>query len=259
MEQQINKKDNEDAVEKSFSLPTIPSKSFTPKSSKDISLFEELLQSLSAELTNFNEFRDSVEQLVSDNTKIADARAKEFVSFYNTLNNKLEKLEETFKDEIDARTMLEAKAESAEKTLIIKSLQDELEEERAMLRVFTTKFEKNVNEILSNLTLKIDEMKTEESVINEQLEQFRNGLENEHTYIVAETKKSIETFSKDSKAVLEEVRKHSIDFLKQCSTVNGDLIKKIPYVKNKKENLIIIALSGCAILCMLANIFFLFR
>lgn len=256
------KKTVEEKVEKSTSLNSFlkPKKELLPYEKENYSTIEKAIIELSEELTNLSELKDAIEHSFRNKNIMEDKFQENITTTFNSLCEKIDEFNEKFKTEIDYRAILEEKIKNNELDGRNLLLQRELEKERATITKNLDEINNLVKTTLQSVNDKCKELKTANNIIEEQILKFRaDSQETEKQEIktlTLDVTKILTDFTKTSKETLEVIKKHSIDFIKQCDIKNEGIIKKIPGVKEKLtyESWLVIILGCLGIAGFLLNL-----
>lgn len=245
---------------------------------------EKFLIALAETLDDVQDLKEIANSLItSKNIELEHFRDDTITKF-----NALIELTTDLKKKLDTaesyENYLEERVKNANLSAEVAALEIQLQKEKAEISIFIQMMTKSMDTCTSEIHAKITELKSADEIIKNSIKEFKDETEkastnymneaekkiaevsttllanskNEYEILKTQSSDMIKAYTEKCQAHLETIKKHSIDFLKQCASENKKLIESVPGVKSKKlsvKDMIIYGISVASIASMVVQIF----
>ena len=250
----------------------------------DRSAAERFMLAIEECVGDIQEQRELVDRLIESKSTELEHFQSDTIKKFNALIEATTGLKEKISATESYENYLEEQVKNANLTKEIAMLEQQLQKEKAEISLLIQRITATMSQALSDMGVKVSELKSADNIIEEKLTQFKEELSAETERYARSAEEKLDEAGSGIQAVatsqiaalksdcdsmlrsytekcqqhLDIIKKQSIDFLKQCEAENKKLIEKVPAVadaKFSKKDVIIYMLAGVSIASLLVQMF----
>lgn len=233
---------------------------------------------------DIEEQKNLIDKLIQSKNEELEGFQSQTISKFNALIEATSGLSEKIAATESYENYLAEQVRNANLSKEVAMLEQQLQKEKAEISKFIISTDNFITTRISDIESTVNELKSVNSIIEENIQKFKEELKNESSKAIAQAENQLtensdalvkgasnqfkilredcntmlKSYTEKCQQHLDTVKKQSIDFLKQCEVENKKLIEKVPAVANSKfskKDVIIYVLAGVSIASLLVQIF----
>ena len=245
---------------------------------------EKFLIALAETLDDVQDLKEIANSLITSKNSELEHFRDDTITKFNALIQSTTELKKKLDTAESYESYLEERVKNANLSAEVAALEMQLQKEKAEVSIFIQTMTRSMDTCTSEIHAKITELKSADEIIKNSIKNFKEETEkastnymneaekkiaevsttllanskNEYEILKTQSSDMIKAYTEKCQAHLETIKKHSIDFLKQCAAENKKLIESVPGVKSKKlsiKDMIIYGMSVAAIASMVVQMF----
>ena len=246
---------------------------------------EQFLLILEESIGDIEEQKALVDSLINSKNEELQSFQTETIEKFNSLIQATKELSEKIKATESYENYLAEKLENANLSKSVTMLEQQLQKEKAEISSFIIKTDNFITSKVNEILGTVSDLKTINEMVENQIQKFKeelqaeskksianadnqleeaskslvNGANVQYESLKAECNAMIKSYTEKCQQHLENIKKQSIDFLKQCEIENKKLIEKVPAVADRKiskKDVIIYILAVVAITSSIVQFIF---